>query len=110
MHNTDTTVKERSKARVYGRSLPWIVGSNPTCLFASVVCCLRDRPITRPEESYSLWCVVVCDLESSRMRRTSAMRNIRTHSFNTYSVISRIVHATHIFSNLFNAFNISDLI
>jgi hypothetical protein len=26
-------------------------------------------PITRPEESYGLWCVVVCDLETSWMRR-----------------------------------------
>ena len=25
--------------------------------------------ITRPEESYRLWCVIVCDLETSRMRR-----------------------------------------
>ena len=25
--------------------------------------------ITRPEESYRLWCVVVCDLETSRMRK-----------------------------------------
>ena len=25
--------------------------------------------ITRPEESYRLWCVVVCDLETSRMMR-----------------------------------------
>ena len=25
--------------------------------------------ITRPEESYRLWCVIVCDLESSRKRR-----------------------------------------
>jgi len=24
--------------------------------------------ITRPEESYRLWCVVLCDLETSRMR------------------------------------------
>ena len=30
---------------------------------------LCDPPITRPEESYWLWCVVVCDLETSRMRR-----------------------------------------
>jgi hypothetical protein len=28
-----------------------------------------DELITCPEESYGLWCVVVCDLESSRMRR-----------------------------------------
>jgi len=28
-----------------------------------------DELITRPEESYRLWCVVVCDQEISRMRR-----------------------------------------
>jgi len=39
------------------------------------ICCvlsgrgLCDELITRPEESYRLWCVVVCDLETSRMRR-----------------------------------------
>ena len=32
---------------------------------------LCDGLITRPEESYRMWCVVVCDLEtSSRMRRS----------------------------------------
>jgi len=30
---------------------------------------LCDELITRPEESYRLWCVVVCDLETSEMRR-----------------------------------------
>jgi len=30
---------------------------------------LCDQLIIRPEESYRLWCVVVCDLETSRMRR-----------------------------------------
>jgi len=29
---------------------------------------LCDELITRPEESYRLCCVVVCDLETSRMR------------------------------------------
>ena len=28
-----------------------------------------DELIIRPEESYRLWCVVVCDLETSSMRR-----------------------------------------
>ena len=28
---------------------------------------LCDEVITRPEESYRLWCVVVCDLETSRI-------------------------------------------
>ena len=31
---------------------------------------LCDALFTRPEESYRLWCGVVCDLESSRMRRS----------------------------------------
>jgi len=52
------------------------VGSNPTG--GMDVCCeccvlsgrgLCDELITRPEESYRLWCVVVCDLETSWMRR-----------------------------------------
>ena len=30
---------------------------------------LCDELITRPEESYRLWCVVVCDQETSRMKR-----------------------------------------
>jgi hypothetical protein len=30
---------------------------------------LCDELISRPDESYRLWCVVVCDLETSRMRR-----------------------------------------
>jgi hypothetical protein len=39
------------------------------------VCCvlsgrgLCDELITRPEESYRLWCVVVCDVETSKIRR-----------------------------------------
>jgi len=37
----------------------------------SVVCCQVEvsarELITRPEESYRLWCVVVCDLETSRI-------------------------------------------
>jgi hypothetical protein len=39
----------------------------------NVVCCqvevLWDELITRPEKSYWLWCVVVCDIETSWMRR-----------------------------------------
>ena len=34
---------------------------------------LCDELITRPEESYRLWCVVVCDLETSRMRPWPAL-------------------------------------
>jgi len=64
-------VVARSKALVCGRSPPEIVGSNSTG--GMDVCCeccvlsgrgLCDELITRPEESYRLWCVVVCDLEN----------------------------------------------
>jgi hypothetical protein len=38
----------------------------------SVVCCqverLCDKLITHPQDCYRLWCVVVCDLETSRIR------------------------------------------
>jgi hypothetical protein len=43
--------------------------------FVCCECCLMsgrglcDELITRPEESYRLWCVVVCDTETSWMRR-----------------------------------------
>jgi len=44
-------------------------------MYLSCECCvlsgrgLCDGLITHPVESYRLWCVVVCDLETSRMRR-----------------------------------------
>jgi len=44
-------------------------------MFVCCDCCvlsgrgLYDELITRPEESYRLWCIVVCDLETLRMRR-----------------------------------------
>jgi len=63
---------------VCGRSPAEIVGSNPTG--GMDVCCescvlsgrgLCDELITRPEEYYRRWCVVECDLETSRMKRPS---------------------------------------
>ena len=51
------------------------MGSNPTGGMDVCLLCvlsgrgLCDALITRPEESYRLWCVVVCDIETSRMRR-----------------------------------------
>ena len=44
------------------------------CMDVCCDCCmlsgrgLCDEPITHPEKSYRLWCVVVCDLETSRTR------------------------------------------
>ena len=45
------------------------------CMYVSCECYvvsgigLCDRPIPRPEESYRLWCVIVCGVETSKMRR-----------------------------------------
>ena len=59
-----------------GRSLAEIVGSNPAggmtvcvegCVLSGRGLC--DGMITRPDKSYRLWCVVECDIETSRMRR-----------------------------------------
>ena len=58
-----------------GRSLAEILGSNPTGAWIFVCCECRvssgrglcDELITRPEESYRLWCVLMCDLETSRI-------------------------------------------
>ena len=64
-----------SRCAACGRTPAEIVGSNPTGAWIFVCCECRvlsgrglcDELITRPEESYRLRCVVVCDLETSRM-------------------------------------------
>jgi hypothetical protein len=44
-------------------------------MFVSCECCvlsgsgLCNRPITRPQDCYRLWCVIGCDLETSSVRR-----------------------------------------
>jgi len=60
-----------SKAWFCGRPSVEIVGLNPTGgMDISLLCCLLsggglcDGLITPPEESYRLWSVVVCDLET----------------------------------------------
>ena len=37
---------------------------------------LCDELITRPEESYRLWCVVVCDLEKKPLKNEEAMTRV----------------------------------
>jgi hypothetical protein len=64
-------VATQSKAYVYGRSSAAIVGSNHTRGMDVCLLCvlwgrgLCDELISHPEESYLLWCVIVCDLETS---------------------------------------------
>jgi len=66
-------VAARFKAWVCGRSLAGIMVRIPpgAWMFVCCECCTLssrgfcDGLITRLEESYRLWCVVVCDLETS---------------------------------------------
>jgi hypothetical protein len=44
------------------------------CLSGRGLC---DGLITRPEESYRLCCVIVCDLEASRMRRLKLIKDCK---------------------------------
>jgi hypothetical protein len=66
-------LRRRSAAARLLRS--WVRNPRAAWMFVCCRCCvlsgrgLCDELITRPEESYRLWCVVVCDLETSRMRR-----------------------------------------
>ena len=70
-----TPVAERSKARVCGRSLAELTGSNPAvgmhvCLLW-VLCVISrtglwDEPIPAPEKSYRLCCVSLCVIENSQ--------------------------------------------
>jgi len=47
---------------------------------------LCDELITRPEESYRLWCVVVCDLETSRIC-AAYIYDVRTLRVNDLTII-----------------------
>jgi len=66
-------LRRRSAAARLLRS--WVRIPPGAWMFVSCECCalpgrcLCDELITRPEESYRMWCVVVCDQETSRMRR-----------------------------------------
>ena len=67
------SIRRRSAAARLLRS--WV--RIPQAAWLSVCCVcfvlsgrgLCDELITRPEESYRLWCVAVCDQETSKMRR-----------------------------------------
>jgi hypothetical protein len=55
--------------RIQNKNLPgiWISVLCEFCVLSDRGLC--DGPILRLEESYRLWCVIVCDLETSTMRR-----------------------------------------
>jgi hypothetical protein len=63
----------------------------------------REGPITRPGVSYRLWCVIVCDSETSRMRRPwpalgcCSTQGIIVSKWRTWSLITElsfsVIHA-----------------
>ena len=75
-HTEPVPAAARPKTYVCDSSPVKIVGSNPTG-YMLIVCCdccvlsgrdLCDTLISRPGEFCRLWCVVMCDLETSWMR------------------------------------------
>jgi hypothetical protein len=61
-----------SLLRLWVRILPgtWMSVCCECCVLSGTGFFSAGGMITRPEESYQLLCVVVCDLETSRMRRS----------------------------------------
>jgi hypothetical protein len=57
---------------------------------------LCDKLITRLEEFYRLWCVVVCDLETSWMGRPWPTGSCRAKNKQKMSVVSLRVSAVQI--------------
>jgi len=55
-------------------------------MFVCCECCvlsgtgLCDKLITRPEESYRMWCVIVCDLENLKNEEGMTCVGSRRHS------------------------------
>jgi hypothetical protein len=65
-------------------------------MFVCCECCvlsgrgLCDELITRPEESYRLWCVVVCDLETSWMKRPWPNGGLSRQKTNILTILWRV--------------------
>ena len=56
----------------------WMFVYCECCVFSSRGLC--DGLITRPEESYRLWRVVVCDQETSKTRRLKPATGLRKYN------------------------------
>ena len=80
----------------------WVFVCCECCVLSGTGLC--DELITRPEESYRMWCVVVCYLEISRMRKSwpsgeggrnvvpQKFRRLIMHSKLSRNIISTIQH------------------
>jgi hypothetical protein len=68
--------------------------------------CLCDKLITRPEESYRQWCVVVCDLENLKNEEDMTRAGSQRHSkkLNSHSMKWLCCFVSVGFALLFSAF------
>jgi hypothetical protein len=92
-------VAARSEVWASGRSLVGIAGSNPAAgmnVLSLVECCvlsgrsLCNGLITRSEESYQLWRVIVCNQETSysRPRSTTADETREKYTYTEYKLVN----------------------
>ena len=74
------------------------------CVFAGRGLC--DELITRPEESYRLWCVVVCDLENFKneeaMTRIGSQRHSKKKKPLFFCHLANIIKSNIIYKNVIN--------
>jgi len=88
-------LRHRSAAARLLRSWVWIPPG--AWMFVFCECCvlsgrgLCDELITRPEESYRLWCVVVCDLENLKNEEAITRVGLQLHRKKTY-IHTYIIH------------------
>jgi len=70
-------------------------------MFVYCECCvlsgrgLCDELITRPEESYRLWCVVVCDLEKKNLKNEEAMTRVGSQRHQKKKKFPSVYGQTH---------------
>ena len=73
-------------------------------MFVCCECCvlsgsgLCDELITRPEESYRLWCVVVCDLENLKNEEAMTRFGWQRHKKSADQIRSDLSHCISVFN------------
>ena len=84
--------KDLRRRSAAARPLRLWVRIPPGWMFVCCECCvlsgrgLCDKLITRPEDSYRLWCVVVCDLEN--LKNEEAMTRVGSQRHRKKKVLS----------------------
>ena len=102
-------VAARSNVSAAARLLRSWVRIPPTeWMFVCCECCvlsgrgLCDELINRPEESYRMWCVVVCDLATSLMRRPwpalGRSANLKNYNIIIYYCNTTVLQMPTVFS------------